>query len=59
LTIEGLVLLAERIFLDPQSPNGSAGAVADPSFVPNLTPEDLARHNHHYWDRLAVSWGIA
>jgi len=59
LTIEGLVNLGERIYLDPSSPGGQLGAVGDPSFVPMFSPEDLAAHNHHYWDRLTVSWGIA
>jgi len=59
LTVEGLVNLGERIYLDPSSPGGQLGAVGDPSFVPMFSPEDLAAHNHHYWDRLIVSWGIA
>lgn len=57
LTVEGLVLLGERIFLD--SSTGAQSAIGDGSFMPLFSPEDLAAHNHHYWDRLTVSWGIA
>jgi hypothetical protein len=59
LTTQGIVVLGERIYLDPSSPGGQLGGIGDPSFVPAFSPEDLAAHNHHYWDRLIVSWGIA
>jgi len=67
LRIEGIVNLAERIYLDPSAPGGQMGAFGDPSFVPINSPEDLLAHVHHYFDDLILydaevpgsGWGIA
>jgi len=41
------------------SPGGVSNAYADPTFQPVYQPENLYAHVHHYFDHLAVSWGVA
>lgn len=57
LTVQGIVLLAQRLYLD--TPNGAQVAVGDPSFDAIFQPESLWKHVRHYFDRLDVSWGVA
>jgi len=58
LTVTGLTVFAERIYLDAFSPNGAQVAVADASFAPIFQPEHLYKHVRHYFRRLQVSWGV-
>lgn len=59
LTASGLVVFSTRLYLDQWAPNGAMAAVGDTSVDPVFTPEDVYRHVHHYFDRLATTWGIA
>lgn len=59
LTVTGLVVFAERIYLDQFAPNGAIGAIGAGEFDPMYTPEDLYRHVHHYFDGLAFTWSIS
>jgi hypothetical protein len=59
LTSRGLVGLATRLFVDQYAPNGSTVAVGDPSFDPSHRSNDPYDDWRVYFDRLAVSWGIA
>jgi hypothetical protein len=56
LTVNGLVLFAQRLYLD--TPGGAQVAVGDPSFEPMFQPENLWKHVRHYFERLKGSWGI-
>jgi len=58
LTATGLIVFAERIYLDAFSPNGAQVAVADAGFAPIFQPEHLYKHVRHYFRRLQISWGV-
>jgi len=57
LTVSGVVVLAQRIYLD--TPNGANVAIGDASFDPIFQPENLWKHVRHYFDRLDISYGVA
>lgn len=57
LTVSGLVIFAQRLYLD--SPNGAQVAVGDAGFDPIFLPESLWKHVRHYFDHLDVAWGVA
>jgi len=59
LTVNGLVVFSTRIYLDGTSPGGVSNAYTDPTFQPVYQPENLYAHVHHFFDHLAVSWGVA
>jgi hypothetical protein len=73
LTVNGLVGLSERMFLDEFAPTGAMGAIGDDTFGNLFTGEDPYRRWHHNFDHLvgyteadddletpaAGGWGIA
>ena len=58
LTVTGLVVFAERIYLDAFSPNGAQVAVADAGFAPIFQPEHLYKHVRHFFLRLKMEFGV-
>jgi hypothetical protein len=52
LVRSGLVGYASRIYADQYAPNGSTSG--GEMFDPVISPEDLYKHWHHYFDALAV-----
>jgi len=58
LTVTGLTVFAERIYLDAFSPNGAQVAVADAGFAPIFQPEHLYKHVRHYFRHLTMEFGV-
>jgi len=58
-TITGLVVFAERMYLNADSPNGAQVAVADAGFAPIFQPEHLYKGVRHYFSHLTMEFGVA
>lgn len=59
LTVEGMIGLSKRLYLDAVSNGGTSTVVAD--YTPDVvfSPEDPYRHYRHYFAPLAATWGVA
>ena len=55
----GLVLLAQRIYIDTPTPSGGLDVTGDLQFTGAAVPADLYSHLRDYFEHLTVEWGVS
>ena len=58
-TFRGLVLLAQRMYIDTPTPSGGLDVTGDLQFTGATVPADLLSHLRNYFEHLSVEWGVS